>query len=476
MSLFKYRQIEFDLARVSAQGETLLSGIDSKTIAFIAIVIAIIALGYGFISPGPAGPEGLEGPEGPQGPPGEQGPTGPQGPGVTPDEISEVVEEQLTEQLAENLQIPIEIAVEPNRGCPSCHVLIDPEDGKYTLSYEAHERVTARRGTDIHPNMAPDGTDISPTSETGVETCLQCHAPNPDTGRGIVAPLALRDIVHPAHMGSQWFKLHYSGNCFTCHNINAEGEFELLTEAVTTNEKGVPDPTQIPIPGAIELHEHAQVMSLMMGGQLYDKWWTVASGASEPTEDQALWSTQTTNTRSGSTTWRCKECHGWDYKGADGAYSSGSHYTGFTGVFEAMTKSVSEVLDILKGGVNPDHDFSTAMDDDALMDLAEFITEGGVVDVSVYINSDKTISGADTGHGNELYNTVCYICHGADGKTLDFGDGEYVGTLSNDNPWEILHKIRFGQPGTAMPSSEDIGWSIQDAVDVLDYCQTLPEE
>lgn len=444
-----------------------MSGLEPRTIALAALVIAVVALGYGFISPGPQGPEG------PQGPPGEQGPTGPEGPGVTSDEISGVVEEQLTEKLAEQLQIPIEIAVEPNRGCPSCHVLIDPEDGKYTLSYEAHERVIARRGTDIHPNMAPDGTNITPTSETGVETCLQCHAPNPETGRGMIAPLALRDIVHPAHMGSQWFKLHYSGNCFTCHNVDAYGEFELLTEAVTINEKGVPDPTQIPIPGSIELH--TQVV-LSLGGQLYDKWWTVASGATEPIEDQSLWSTQTTNTRSGSTTWRCKECHGWDYKGVDGAYSSGSHYTGFPGVFESMTKSATEILGILKGAENPDHDFSMVMDDDALLDLAKFIADGGVVDVSVYISPDKTITGADTDNGGELYDGTCAICHGSDGKTLDFGGGEYVGTLANDNPWEILHKIRFGQPGTAMPSSEDIGWSLQDAVDVLAYCQTLPGE
>lgn len=110
------------------------------------------------------------------------------------------------------------------------------------------------------------------------------------------------------------------------------------------------------------------------------------------------------------------------------------------------------------------------------LDLAKFITDGGVIDVSVYINSDKTISDAEIEHGGELYDGICAICHGSDGKMLDFGDGEYVGTISNDNPWEILQKIRFGQPGTAMPSGEDIGWSVQDSVNVLAYCQTLPEK
>jgi len=228
-----------------------MSSIDGKTIAIAALIIAAAALGYGLFVPGSQGPAGPEGPQGAQGEPGQVGPAGP---AANLDAIQAYINEALDEELSEKLQIPIEAVLEPRRGCTSCHVLIDPESGKYTLAYEAHERVEARRGTDSHPNTALDGTDISATSDAGLETCLQCHAPNPETGRGVLAPLSLRDIVHPAHMGSQTFKLHYGGNCFTCHNVNAAGEFEVLTEAVTVNEKGVPDPAQIPIPGAIEVH------------------------------------------------------------------------------------------------------------------------------------------------------------------------------------------------------------------------------
>src|SRR3990172_1061139 len=74
------------------------------------------------------------------------------------------------------------------------------------------------------------------------------------------------------------------------------------------------------------------------GGLLYDEWWVViaedeaeAHMAEGPATDHPLWKTQTTNTRTGADTWRCKECHGWDYKGVDGAYGSGSHQTGFKG-------------------------------------------------------------------------------------------------------------------------------------------------
>ncbi|MEE8170240.1 MAG: hypothetical protein V3T70_06810 [Phycisphaerae bacterium] len=70
------------------------------------------------------------------------------------------------------------------------------------------------------------------------------------------------------------------------------------------------------------------------GGLPYDKYWAVTGGA-EPTTDHPLWASRpdtTSNTRTGADTWRCKECHGWDYKGVSGGYASGSHRTGIAGI------------------------------------------------------------------------------------------------------------------------------------------------
>jgi thiosulfate dehydrogenase len=70
---------------------------------------------------------------------------------------------------------------------------------------------------------------------------------------------------------------------------------------------------------------------------------------------------------------------------------------------------------------------------------------------------------------------VVAACHGADGKTINFGTAsasEYVGTLANDNPWEFVHKVRFGQPGETMPAGVEKSWSVQDAVDILKHAQT----
>ena len=257
----------------------------------------------------------------------------------------------------------------------------------------------------------------------------------------------------------------------------------LFALAITACTGGEPSPDAAPTeeqqptstsPPAVELSG-----SIPVGGRLYDKWWSEA-GIDEPGEDQPLWSAQSTNTRSGSTTWRCKECHGWDYMGADGAYGSGSHFTGFPGVFMAQEMSDGELLAWLDGTTNPDHDFS-AMGDEALGSMVTFLQEG-LIDQSEFVDYDaKAPVGANADHGQELFDGLCFACHGSDGRQINFGDEEdpeFLGTIAQDNPWEFIHKVRNGQPGSdpPMPSGIDGGWSMQDVVDVLAYAQSLPTE
>jgi thiosulfate dehydrogenase len=216
--------------------------------------------------------------------------------------------------------------------------------------------------------------------------------------------------------------------------------------------------------------------ALSGGGQLFDKWWSVL-GADEPTDDQVLWATQDTNTRSGADTWRCKECHGWDYRGLEGAYGSGSHFTGFTGVADAASLSSDELVAWLNGTTNPDHDFSEVMKEFAIDALVTFLQEE-MTDITPFVNDDKTVNG-DPRNGRDLFGATCAACHGVDGKTHNFGSAdepEYIGTVAIDNPWEFFHKASFGQPGQPMPSGRALGWTLQDIADVLAYAQTLPPE
>ncbi len=234
-----------------------------NVVLFLVIGLLMLAVVVGCSSApgaagpaGPAGPQGPAGPAGPQGPAGSQGPAGPAG-AAGKDAVGATL--TVTQTAALNYAtmisntVPLPSLTEQRRGCPSCHTLVDKATGKYTLSFEAHERVEARGRK--HPDVAPDGTSVASTSDVSVSVCLQCHAAGTGAraGMGKIAPLSLRDIVHPAHMGSQTFKLHYGGDCFTCHNVNFEGKWELLSQMVDINDKGVPNPAKLPIPGALPI-------------------------------------------------------------------------------------------------------------------------------------------------------------------------------------------------------------------------------
>jgi mono/diheme cytochrome c family protein/ribosomal protein L37AE/L43A len=215
--------------------------------------------------------------------------------------------------------------------------------------------------------------------------------------------------------------------------------------------------------------------ALSGGGQLYDSWWVVL-GLETPEEDQPLWAMQSTNERSGADTWRCKECHGWDYKGADGAYGSGSHMTGFTGVLDSSSMSADDLLAWLNGTTNPDHDFSI-MDEAGLNAVVAFLQQE-TTDISGFVNDDMSVIG-DPANGKEMFDGTCAACHGVDGKKINFGDSEdpeYLGTVAADNPWEFFHKASFGQPGAPMPAGLALGWSTEEIADLAAFAQTLPTE
>ena len=225
----------------------------------------------------------------------------------------------------------------------------------------------------------------------------------------------------------------------------------------------------------------SNVESVARGGLLYDMWWRAVPGASEPKSDQSLWSLQTTNKRNGSVTWRCKECHGWDYKGKDGAYGSGSRFTGFPGVWDAAQKKSAEQLAAsLRGAPNDKHNFSSVLRPADIADLVNFL-KNGLVDMGKHVDyKTRQPIGGDAGRGKSLY-ALCGGCHGPDGKSLNFGtekSPEYVGTIAKANPQEFLHKTWVGHPGSnpVMPAALVMGWSINQVVDVLAYSQTLPEK
>lgn len=216
---------------------------------------------------------------------------------------------------------------------------------------------------------------------------------------------------------------------------------------------------------------------LIAGAILYDRWFA-AIGQEAPEGDMPLWGRQTTNSRSGPDTWRCVECHGWDYKGAQGAYGSGSHFTGFPNI-SALVPNLAEqeIVDHLKGSKDPAHDFSSYMDDASLGKLALFLKFGLIDDDQFIDDVSLNVIGGDPERGKELYDQVCANCHGADGTLIVFrteGVDEYLGSVASRDPWRFLHRTRFGVAGVDMPVGAKLGWKAEDGRDVLAYVQTLP--
>jgi hypothetical protein len=213
----------------------------------------------------------------------------------------------------------------------------------------------------------------------------------------------------------------------------------------------------------------------LRGGLLYDKWWAI-NGNPEPTGEHPLY--PPIGQKSGSTTFRCKECHGWDYKGADGAYGpSNSHFTGIPGVF-GTTLSAGEMFDLLK---NPDtitvngHDFGNiGLADFDINDLIDFV-QIELIDTDLFISPNAIFLG-DEVVGEMDYNgdAACSLCHGVDGTNINFGSAEspkWVGTIASENPWEFIHKVRMGQPGSPMPGWVSRGGSDQEAANVGRHSQ-----
>ncbi len=223
------------------------------------------------------------------------------------------------------------------------------------------------------------------------------------------------------------------------------------------------------------------------GGRLFDRWWS-QTGANPPTTDHPLWAFRpdpVSNQAAGAATWRCVECHGWDYKGADGEYGSGPHRTGITGIL-GSTLSAAEMFTLLKDppsngggtGVLNGHDYGSVLADPFLNDLVAFVLLG-TLDTDVFIESGSGdfLGNAKAGQANYTTGGVvsqCISCHGPNGADINFGtvfEPEYLGTVAVNEPTVFLHRARMGFPGSPMQGWLANGGTDQGAADIGRYAQ-----
>lgn len=212
--------------------------------------------------------------------------------------------------------------------------------------------------------------------------------------------------------------------------------------------------------------EMSEEAAIARGGQLYDKWFKVV-GVDKPTENHPAYPADGKYKK--DATWRCKECHGWDYMGKDGAYAKGSHFSGIKGVNGMAGADPGAIAGVLK---DKNHGLGdVGMNASDMMDVALFVSKGQV-DFDKYIDRTSKAPKGDAAKGKAYYETVCAGCHGMDGtQPKDMGK-----TLAAQmgNPWEVMHKILNGQPGEKMPALRALDRQI--TVDIMAHLTTLPKE
>ena len=205
--------------------------------------------------------------------------------------------------------------------------------------------------------------------------------------------------------------------------------------------------------------------AIARGGRLYDKWFA-ENKAAKPADDHPAYPHKG-GKYGKDASWRCKECHGWDYKGKDGAYASGGHATGIKGIQGAAGKDTTAIVAIFK---DKNHGYTDAMlSAEDMNDLALFVAKGQV-DVAKYVDAATKKPKGDAARGETYFNTLCAGCHGKDGKKLK--DAPPLGSVA-DNAAEMLHKILNGQPGEAMPALRALDPQI--SADIALHLQALPK-
>ncbi len=203
-------------------------------------------------------------------------------------------------------------------------------------------------------------------------------------------------------------------------------------------------------------------ISIARGGRLYDKFF-YENNSPEPASKHPAY--PATGKQRGADTWRCKECHGWDYRGADGAYRSGEHHTGIKGIRAAAGRDVAAIIALLRA---PLHGYGPKLlDAQDVKDLANFVSKGQI-DFTPMLTADNAVRG-NVLKGGAVYSLLCVECHGEDGRKARHNRS--LGGVA-DNGAEMLHKLYNGQPGEDMRALRLVNPKI--AVDIASYLRMLP--
>ncbi len=255
------------------------------------------------------------------------------------------------------------------------------------------------------------------------------------------------------------------------------------------------------------------------GGRLFDKFW-----AQDPTGTGFSLNNSNLSTQdqldgitSNGDFFRCKQCHGWDRLGREGAYSNRAPNTGRPNVADLDLTSVAtryseqELFAAIKADSANRRDidtdlstydpaensivgdqmpnFSQILTDEQVWDLVKFfaleaVDSSQIYDLTLgagtYPDRDRTFSNlgkdGDATNGDILFASTCKLCHGADGTAFMFDDGKYsVGRHVRAKPYEDILKVKFGHPGSIMEPQLTDNNDIKDLFKALANADNYPD-
>lgn len=188
------------------------------------------------------------------------------------------------------------------------------------------------------------------------------------------------------------------------------------------------------------------------GGRLYDNW-------SRESRDRPPRGPHPAFTKRAdvlaSDTWRCTECHGWDYKGS----------SGIAGIRGRQGGDPASIVAVLKDAT---HRYGGLMRESDLRDLASFVSHGQT-DMQGVIEAARRVQSAASSY-QKFFGTICASCHGLDGGRL--GEVQPLGDVARQRPIEVVHVVLNGHPGGDMPALRALGPDF--TAGMLAYLQTLP--
>lgn len=275
-------------------------------------------------------------------------------------------------------------------------------------------------------------------------TCANCHGMDGGQQRTI-QPLGDTARKQPAKVLHVLFNGHAGGNMPALRAFGESVAVGMLAYVQT-----LPSPNM--------------AASIASGARLYDDWLAVTGNRQAAPHPSYPPKGQYAGVP--AVTWRCKECHGPDYKGNQGQYASGAHATGIKGIRGMAGADPEKIVALLRSKT---HLYGAVLKYRDLQDLANFVSRGQV-DMDTFIDPQTRQARGDVKRGEAFYQTICVGCHGREGR---FVAKRFLGNRARQDPWESLHAILNGHPDENMPGLRELEPKV--VTDILSYVQSLQE-